>query len=103
MGAQLTLFQPGGADYAHHIIDSTPGFENLTTALVRLRIALMQKISVQSLFAIQVQICNLLTEIENFYVLSFLLYDHTTAHTNKKKVDGCDIQQATSKCSRIFH
>ena len=30
---QLTLSQPGGADYAHHITTSTPGFTDLTTAL----------------------------------------------------------------------
>ena len=30
---QLTLFQPEGAEYAHHITVSTPGFENLTTSL----------------------------------------------------------------------
>ena len=29
----LTLFQPEGADYAHQITASTPGFENLTTSL----------------------------------------------------------------------
>jgi hypothetical protein len=29
----LTFFQPEGADYAHHITASTPGFENLTTSL----------------------------------------------------------------------
>ena len=29
----LTLFQPEGADYAHPITASTPGFQNLTTAL----------------------------------------------------------------------
>jgi hypothetical protein len=33
MGVQLTLFQSEGADYAHQITDSTPGFENLNTAL----------------------------------------------------------------------
>ena len=30
---QLTLFQPGGADYAHHITACTPGFENISTPL----------------------------------------------------------------------
>ena len=30
---QLTLFQPGGADYAHHITACPLGFENLTTSL----------------------------------------------------------------------
>ena len=30
----LTLSQPGGADYAHHITTSTPGFKNLTTSLI---------------------------------------------------------------------
>ena len=29
----LTLFQPEGADFVHHITASTPGFENLTTSL----------------------------------------------------------------------
>ena len=29
----LTLFQPEGADYVHHITASTPRFENLTTSL----------------------------------------------------------------------
>jgi hypothetical protein len=29
----LTIFQPEGADYVHHITASTPGFENLTTSL----------------------------------------------------------------------
>ena len=32
-GVLLTLFQPEGADYAHPIIASTLGFQNLTTAL----------------------------------------------------------------------
>jgi hypothetical protein len=32
-GILLTLFQPEGADYAHHITASTPGFENLMTSL----------------------------------------------------------------------
>ena len=30
---QLTLFQPGGTDYAHLITTGTPGFSNLPTAL----------------------------------------------------------------------
>jgi hypothetical protein len=34
LGVLLTLFQPEGADYAHHITGSTPGFVNLTTALL---------------------------------------------------------------------
>ena len=29
----LTLFQPEGVDYVHHITASTPRFENLTTSL----------------------------------------------------------------------
>ena len=33
LGVILTLFQPEGADYAHHITGSIPGFGNLTTAL----------------------------------------------------------------------
>ena len=33
-GMLLTLFQPEGADYAHHITGSTHGFGNLTTALL---------------------------------------------------------------------
>ena len=34
LGVQLTLFQPRGADYAHHIIDCpAPGFENLAASL----------------------------------------------------------------------
>jgi hypothetical protein len=33
LGAQLTLFQPWGADYAHHITDCPPGFENLAASL----------------------------------------------------------------------
>ena len=35
LGVLLTLFQPEGADYAHHITASTPGFKNLTTSLDR--------------------------------------------------------------------
>ena len=34
LGVLLTLFQPEVADYAHHITASTPGFENLMTALL---------------------------------------------------------------------
>ena len=30
---QLTLFQPGGTDYAHLITTVTPGFSDLPTAL----------------------------------------------------------------------
>ena len=33
VGVLLTIFQPEGADYAHHITGSTLGFGNLTTAL----------------------------------------------------------------------
>ena len=31
---QLTLSQPGAADYAHHITTGTPGFLDLPTALL---------------------------------------------------------------------
>ena len=31
---QLTLFQPGGTDYAHLITTGTPGFSDLPTALL---------------------------------------------------------------------
>ena len=34
---QLTLFQPGGTDYAHLITTGTPGFSDLPTALQILR------------------------------------------------------------------
>ena len=30
---QLTLFQQGGADYAHHITTDTPGLSDLPTTL----------------------------------------------------------------------
>ena len=30
---QLTLFQPGGIDYAHLVTTGTPGFSDLPTAL----------------------------------------------------------------------
>ena len=33
---QLTLSQPGGAGYAHHITTGTPGFSDLPMALVHL-------------------------------------------------------------------
>ena len=33
LGVQLTLLQPGGADYAHHITASPPGFENPVASL----------------------------------------------------------------------
>ena len=32
---QLTLFQPGGTDYANLITTGTPGFSDLTTALLK--------------------------------------------------------------------
>ena len=38
LGVHLTLFQPRGADYAHHITDYPPGFENLTASLYDHRI-----------------------------------------------------------------
>ena len=31
---QLTLFQPGGTDYAHLITTGTPGFSDLPMALI---------------------------------------------------------------------
>ena len=37
LGVLLTLFQPEGADYAHPIIASTLGFQNLTTALLNVK------------------------------------------------------------------
>ena len=33
---QLTLFQPGGTDYAHLITTGTPGFSDLPTALIEI-------------------------------------------------------------------
>ena len=39
---QLTLFQPGGTDYAQLITTGTPGFSDLPTALI-LRVFLFQK------------------------------------------------------------
>ena len=33
MADQLTITQPGGEDYAHHIATATPGFSDLPTAL----------------------------------------------------------------------
>ena len=33
LGVQLTLLQPGGVDYAHHITDSPPGFEKPAASL----------------------------------------------------------------------
>ena len=33
MADQLTVFQPGGTDYAHLITTGTPGFSDLPTAL----------------------------------------------------------------------
>ena len=33
---QLTLFQPGGTDYAYLITSGTPGFSDLPTALILL-------------------------------------------------------------------
>ena len=38
LGVLFTLFQPEGADYAHHISASTPGFENLKTSFTHLTI-----------------------------------------------------------------
>ena len=35
LGDQLTLFQPGGTDYAHLITTCTPRFSDLPTALKR--------------------------------------------------------------------
>ena len=32
---QLTLSQPGGADYAHHATTGTPRFSDLPTALIK--------------------------------------------------------------------
>ena len=34
LGFQLTLFQPGEVDYAHHITACPPGFENLMASLI---------------------------------------------------------------------
>ena len=37
---QLTLSQPGGTNYAHHIIIGTPEFSDLPTALLGIKYAL---------------------------------------------------------------
>ena len=34
LGVQLTLLQPGGADYSHHITACPPGFEHPAAALI---------------------------------------------------------------------
>ena len=44
LGVQLTLLQPGGADYAHNITACPPEFENLMASLN----ANLKKISPQS-------------------------------------------------------
>ena len=36
-GNTVTLFQPGGTDYAHLITTGTPGFSDLPTALLNNR------------------------------------------------------------------
>ena len=36
---QLTLFQPGGTDYAHLITTGTPGFSGLPTAMIGIKFA----------------------------------------------------------------
>ena len=33
LGVRLTLFQPRGTDYAHHITDCPHGFENIKASL----------------------------------------------------------------------
>ena len=40
---QLTLFQPGGTDYAHLITTGTPGFSDLQTALSMARANLKKR------------------------------------------------------------
>ena len=34
LAEQLSLYQPGGADYGHQITTGTPGFSDLPTALL---------------------------------------------------------------------
>ena len=41
---QLTLFQPGGTDYAHLITTGTPGFSDLPTALNSLYVKRFHKV-----------------------------------------------------------
>ena len=49
---QLTLFQPGGTDYAHLITTGTPGFSDLPTALLIPKIAPMAKLHSLLAFAL---------------------------------------------------
>ena len=42
----LTLFQPGGTDYAHLITTGTPGFSDLPTALLMVLVQSEIRISV---------------------------------------------------------
>ena len=45
LAEQLTLSQPGGADYAHHSTMSPPGFSGLATAL--LQMVVIKNLSIQ--------------------------------------------------------
>jgi hypothetical protein len=49
LGFQLTLFQPDGADYAHLISLSPPGFEILTASLYILCASLLKLVPTLSL------------------------------------------------------
>ena len=50
---QLTLFQPGGTDYAHLITTGTPRFLDLPTALVRSYAKAYDKISTNDNIALK--------------------------------------------------
>ena len=44
---QLTLFQPGGTDYANLITTGTPGFSDLPTALLLQENGILTKLSMR--------------------------------------------------------
>ena len=99
---QLTLFQPGGTDYAHLITTGTPGFLDLPTALhLELSVAISQKnANMQSVSQFLKRKMtgngneqkNLRTDIV-YYVLSSVLHKNGTPRAFGRALKQCSVMQ----------
>ena len=73
---QVTLFQPGGTNYAHLITIGTPGFSDLPTALNSgLMPILIKKSSTDSTIGVLFLYIFEVTDVKKFFAIcNFLLY-----------------------------
>ena len=74
---QLTLFQPGGINYAHLITTGTPGFSDLPTALRTPVPKSLKIIQIWSLSSLKLEFLNLVHELDFLHISNWIFAGYT--------------------------